>query len=281
MNTSTMRFKVHSSLLERDYFRHFLRSQLFKDQISGKATGSAQLNFGPAHVKVVEVPLPAKAEQEAIAKALNDADALIDSLERLIAKKRQIKQGAMQELLTGTQRLPGFNEKWRKLSLGEILSVKHGKDQKLVENIQGEIPILASGGRIGTSSAFLHNKPSVLIRRKGTINKPQFIDQPFWTVDTLFYTEIFETNVAKFIYYRFCLIDWMKYNEASGVPSLNARTIEAITIEIPKHIEQTAIATILSDMDADLAALDTKLTKARQIKQGMMHHLLSGDIRLE
>ncbi|MGQ0605180.1 MAG: restriction endonuclease subunit S, partial [Anaerolineales bacterium] len=120
MNTSTMRFKTRSPRLSKLYFLHFLRSQLFKVQIGGKATGSAQLNFGPAHVSVVSIPMPARAEQEAIAGALSDADALIEALEQLIAKKRAIKQGAMQELLTGKKRLPGFSGEWEIRELREV-----------------------------------------------------------------------------------------------------------------------------------------------------------------
>jgi len=119
-----------------------------------------------------------------------------------------------------------------------------------------------------------------MIGRKGTIDRPQYMDQPFWTVDTLFYSEIHGTNNAKYIFYQFCLIDWKQYSEASGVPSLNARTIERIELKVPQPAEQNAIATILSDMDADIAVLETKLAKARQIKQGMMQELLTGRIRL-
>ncbi len=223
---------------------------------------------------------PTKAEQEAIAEALSDADALIESLEQLIAKKRQIKQGTMQALLTGKQRLPEFNGNWQRKKIGYLLSIMHGKSQHAVEEENGIYPILATGGQIGFANRFLYDKPSVLIGRKGTIDRPQFMDTPFWSVDTLFYSVVHEPNVAKYLFYRFCLIDWRKHNEASGVPSLNARTIEQIELEIPKGDEQAAIATILTDMDTELAELEARLTKTRQLKQGMMQELLTGRIRL-
>jgi len=106
------------------------------------------------------------------------------------------------------------------------------------------------------------------------------MDKPFWTIDTLFYTEIFEPNNAKYLFYQFNLIDWYSYNEASGVPSLNARTIENIEISMPEPEEQTRIATILSDMDCEISALETKLAKYKQVKQRMMQKLLTGRIRL-
>jgi type I restriction enzyme S subunit len=232
-------------------------------------------------MKRIKIPLPpTKAEQEAIAASLSNADGHIESLEQLVAKKRSIKQGTMQELLTGKKRLPGYSGKWGVKRLGEILRICHGKSQRNVGTQNGLFPVLATGGEIGRANRFLYDKPSVLIGRKGTIDQPQYMDTPFWTVDTLFYSIVHEPNHAKFIFYRFCLIDWKQYNEASGVPSLNARTIESIKISSPGPDEQTAIATILSDMDAEIATLEMKLVKVHQLKQGMMQELLAGRIRL-
>ena len=220
------------------------------------------------------IPIPLLTEQTAIATALSDADALVAGLEKLIAKKRDIKQGAMQKLLTP-------KEGWEVKKLGEVLKVHHGKSQNEVKDENGEYPILASGGVIGKARCFLYNKPSVLIGRKGTIDVPQYMDKPFWSIDTLFYTDIFDNYNAKFIFYKFKQIDWYSYNEASGVPSLNAKTIEKIEAFFPKtKKDQTRIATILSDMDAEIKALETKLEKYKVIKQGMMQSLLTGKIRL-
>ncbi|MCY4329345.1 MAG: restriction endonuclease subunit S, partial [Endozoicomonadaceae bacterium] len=169
---------------------------------------------------------------------------------------------------------------WKVVPFKNLLSIRHGKSQKGVEAENGLYPILATGGQIGWSDNYLWNKPSVLIGRKGTINKPRFVDIPFWTVDTLFYSEIKSDVNAKFIYYKFCMVDWMQYNEASGVPSLNASTIEAVLSATPKKKEQTAIATILSDMDDEIQSLKKRLAKTRQIKQGMMQELLTGKTRL-
>ncbi len=240
-----------------------------------------QYNSGTAQPKItkgtcakIKISLPpTKAEQTAIAAALSDMDALIEGVEKLLEKKRRIKQGAMQELLRP-------KEGWTKKALGEVLKIKHGKSQKDVASIQGSYPILASGGIIGKANDYLYNKPSVLIGRKGTIDEPQYMDSPFWAVDTLFYSEILTGNSEKFIFYLFRLIDWYAYNEASGVPSLNAKTIENIEKYFPELEKQTAIAAILSDMDSEIEQLETQLTKYRQLKTGMMQELLTGKKRL-
>ena len=266
--------------IDADFIQRILSSPSIVSAIEETSVGSTMINLNQATLSGLLIQTPSVAEQQAIAEALSDADALIESLDQLIAKKRQIKQGAMQELLTGKRRLPGFRGEWDAKRLGTLLTIRHGKSQKGVESIDGAYPILATGGQIGKTNQFLCDKPSVLIGRKGTIDQPQYMDTPFWTVDTLFYSEIHSKNNAKFLFYRFCLIDWMQYNEASGVPSLNARTIEDVEILCPELVEQTAIATILSDMDTELAALESRLAKARQIKQGMMQELLTGRIRL-
>ena len=243
-------------------------------------TGVPALAQPTTNFRRLWIPLPEIAEQVSIAEALSDIDSLIFSMQKLIEKKKAIKQGALQELLTGQKRLPGFYKEWRIVQIGETLSIGHGQSQKTVENRFGKYPILATGGCIGYANDFLWDKPSVLIGRKGTIDKPQYADYPFWTIDTLFYTKIFDGYDAKFIYYKFCMIDWQHYNEASGVPSLNATTIENLQIIVPEKDEQQAIAQILSDMDSEIEQLEKKLAKYQQIKQGMMQELLTGRIRL-
>lgn len=263
------------------YFFYLYFSTHFYNRIMQMTAKSSVDSVRMEMIAKMPIPLPpSKTEQEAIAGALSDADAYIESLEQFIAKKRQIKQGAMQELLTGKKRLTGSDEEWELKQLGDILTIRHGKSQRDVEVKDGQYPILATGGEIGRTNHFLNNQPSVLIGRKGTINRPQYMETPFWSVDTLFYSVVHEPNSAKFLFYRFWLIDWKQYNEASGVPSLNARTIERIEISIPTPEEQIAISEILSDMDIEISALEAKLDKARQIKQGMMQELLTGRIRL-
>ncbi|UFA51993.1 restriction endonuclease subunit S [Deinococcus radiophilus] len=261
------------------YLAHFFKSHIFLSQVE-QHLGATINQITNASIYSFIAPLPPLPEQHAIAEALADADALIAAQERLIAKKQAIKQGAMQELLTGRRRLEGFEGVWDIRPIGELLKIRHGKNQREVEVSDGTIPILATGGQIGVAATPLYSKPSVLIGRKGTINKPQYIEKPFWTVDTLFYSEILGDNSAKFLYYVFTNIDWMQFNEASGVPSLNARTIEAVEIACPLPAEQHAIAVILSDMDAEIEALEQRLSKMRALKQGMMQELLTGRTRL-
>jgi len=221
-----------------------------------------------------------KEEQKRISSSITDIENLTIHYENLIMKKQAIKQGTMQELLTGKTRLPGFIDEWKTIQLGNILTVMSGKDWKHVANETGTYPVLGTGGIMGWADDYLYDQPCVLIGRKGTIDKPQYMEKPFWSVDTLFYCILSKNNFAKFVYYKFLQINWYSFNEASGVPSLNSGTIGKITIKMPRLGEQEAIAEVLSDMDAEIAVLEGRLEKAKAIKQGMMQQLLTGKIRL-
>jgi type I restriction enzyme S subunit len=169
---------------------------------------------------------------------------------------------------------------WEMKRLGDVLKVRHGKSQHGIIAQDGMYSVLASGGEIGRTNACIYDQPSVLIGRKGTIDSPQYVESPFWTVDTLFYTEIFRGGHPKFMFYKFNMIHWRKYNEASGVPSLNAKTIENIKVTLPPFPEQRAIAEALSDVDGLLSGLDRLIAKKRDLKQATMQQLLTGQTRL-
>ena len=221
--------------------------QAQKDYMLSIATLTAVPYLNKNNCNSIPIPLPPLPEQRLIATVLSDVDALIASLDKLIAKKRNLKTATMQQLLMGKKRLPGFGkgqgykeseiglipEDWNVIKLGDVLKIRHGKSQREVVDLNGIYPILATGGEIGRTNTPLCNQPSVLIGRKGTIDIPKYMDTPFWTVDTLFYSEIFKNTSAKFTFYKFNLIDWYSYNEASGVPSLNAATIENIEQAFP------------------------------------------------
>lgn len=167
---------------------------------------------------------------------------------------------------------------WEIKPLKDILTIQYGKDQKEVESENGKYPILGSGGVIGYTNNFLYDKPSVLIGRKGTINNPQYMETPFWTVDTLFYSHIKNKNIPKWVYYVFQSINWNSYNEASGVPSLSTANINRIEILKPTLIEQEKIAKILSNLDKGIDSTNRLIEKEKHIKTALMQELLTNGI---
>ena len=175
-----------------------------------------------------------------------------------------------EKFLVPKLRFKEFNTKYKKYKIGDTLKVKSGKDQKLIECKNGKYPILGTGGQIGTTNSFLYDKPSVLIGRKGTINKPQYMTTPFWTVDTLFYTDIKEEFNTKYIFYAFQNINWKKYDESTGVPSLSCKTIEEILYYIPNKDEQDKISTFITLLDKKTELQQRKIEALKIYKKGLI-----------
>lgn len=167
---------------------------------------------------------------------------------------------------------------WEVKRLGEVLSIGNGKDYKHLS--VGHIPVFGTGGIITYVDNYLYNGDTVCIGRKGTINKPIFYSGKIWTVDTLFYTYAFKTTFARYIYLLFQIIDWKKYNEATGVPSLSKSTIERIMIPLPPLAEQEKIAEILTIWDKAIEKQTQLIQKLELRKKGLMQQLLTGKKRL-
>lgn len=180
--------------------------------------------------------------------------------------------------MQGTKlRFGSFSDRWTSTTIGQILTIKHGKDYKHLP--EGDIPVLGTGGKISGVSEALCNWPCVLIGRKGTINKPQYMDVPFWSVDTLFYSKAKDGQSPKFQYYLFQTIDWLKYNEASGVPSLSTATIENIAVNVPSLDEQQKIASFFSTLDEKIRIAECKIDRLELLKKGVAQKIFSRQIR--
>lgn len=140
--------------------------------------------------------------------------------------------------------------KYNKFSLGELVQIKYGKNQKKVMSDDGSIPIYGTGGLMGYATEYLYDKPSVLIGRKGTIDKVKYVDHPFWTVDTLFYTVVNEEIVIpKYLYYLMSLINLGAYNEGTTIPSLRTETLNRLEFDIPTLDMQKEILSYLNPID--------------------------------
>ena len=159
-----------------------------------------------------------------------------------------------------------FDIIWKKVKLGEILKIKSGMDQKKIETSDGKYNIYGTSGIIGKTNTPIYSKESVGIGRKGTIDKPFYFNEPFWTVDTLFYSEI-KSHHVKFIYYLFQTINWKFYNQSTGVPSLTSSVIENININIPSSLEEERkIADFLSEIDERISTQKKILGELESLK---------------
>ncbi|WP_299047644.1 restriction endonuclease subunit S [uncultured Polaribacter sp.] len=176
-------------------------------------------------------------------------------------------------------RFPEFDKEWESRNIKEILTIGSGRDYKHLEN--GVVPVYGSGGLMRYVSDYLYDGDSIGIGRKGTIDNPIFLTGKFWTVDTLFYTHSFRKSDIKFIYNQFQRINWKKYNEAGGVPSLSKKTIEQIPIKSPTLPEQQKIANFLTSIDTQIQTLSTKKTLLEQYKKGVLQKIFKQEIRFK
>lgn len=261
-------------------------------------------NITGRDVREFRLPVPAVAEQCAIAKALSDVDGLLGTLEALIAKKRAIKQAAMQQLLTGKTRLPGFSGEWETKEIGDFADCTAGGtpstsvaafwggairwmnsgelNHKQVTEVSGRI---TSAG-LANSSARLLPERCVLIGLAGQGKTRGTVAMNLVTLCTNQSIAAVLPNsgfVPEYVYFN---LD-ARYDELRELSSgdggrggLNLKLIKGLRMPFPTVQEQTAIAAVLSDMDAEIAALEARRDKTRAIKQGMMQQLLTGRVRL-
>jgi type I restriction enzyme S subunit len=239
----------------------------------------------------VPIPLPPLPEQRAIAEALSDVDALLGGLDRLIAKKRDLKQAAMQQLLTGQTRLPSFHGDWEVKSVAELEKLKavrlsRGKviSKKDIENNRGEFPIYSSsvinGGLFGCYGEYMFDEELITWSVDGG---GDFFHRPkhkFSVTNVCGFIRVDTSQISyRFLSLQFQLLHSSKCfdYQSKAHPSVVRKEYQ---VRLPPLPEQTAIAAVLSDMDAELAALEVRRDKTRALKQGMMQELLTGRIRL-
>ena len=176
-------------------------------------------------------------------------------------------------------RFPEFTERWDTYRIADILCIGNGRDYKHLS--KGDIPVFGTGGYMTSVNECLYEGETTFIGRKGTINKPFYYNGKFWTVDTLFYTHSFKRVIPKFVYCLFQTINWLRYNEASGVPSLSKDTIEKIKVRIPQLDEQKKIAKLLSLLDERIATQNKIIEDLNKLKSAIsecIFNSIKGDV---
>ena len=164
-------------------------------------------------------------------------------------------------------RFKEFQGEWITYKIKDVLSIGNGRDYKHLNN--GGIPVFGTGGYMTSVDECLYDGETTFIGRKGSINKPFYYNGKFWTVDTLFYTHSFNGITPKFTYCLFQTINWLKYNEASGVPSLSKDTIEKIKINIPGLEEQNKIAKLMFALDERITTQNKIIDKLQSLIKGI------------
>jgi len=265
--------------VSQEFLFHYLASQY--DAIRNLSNTGNQENLNGTLVRSISVLLPPLPEQRAIAVALTDVDALLGGLDRLIAKKRDLKQAVMQQLLTGQTRLPGFHAEWEVKRLGDIARFLAGTYLAQDDYRDGEYEIQGAGSVMGRHATANFPEPVSVIGRVGTVGRPRFMPKGCWVNNN---AAVIAANAAngtpEFIHLLLLTVDWSKATSVTAQPFLVVPALMGIEFAVPPVPEQTAIAAVLSDMDSELAALEARRYKTCDLKQAMMQELLTGKTRL-
>lgn len=264
------------------------RTERYKKWVIENSLRSGQPGLNSLQLSTYNIVIPKnKNEQTAIAAALSDADSLISSLEQLIAKKRLVKQGAMQELLTGKKRLPGCEGEWEIKKLHEVVNVLDNMRIPISETNRkkGDTPYYGANGILDYVNGYTHDGEFVLLAEDGAndlLNYPVVHAKGRIWVNNHAHVLEAKNNIIDTLYllYRLQNLDYTQVLVGGTRSKLNKSVLLNLQIILPSYHEQTAIAVILSDMDEEILALEAKLEKARKIKEGMMAELLTGRIRL-
>jgi type I restriction enzyme, S subunit len=307
-----LRVRVVDQDVHPPYLSYHFHSEPFKHRVRTVAVGQTMASLNTQILKSVNVILPTSDEQNAIASALSDMDGLIAAFEKLIAKKRAIKQAAMQQLLTGKTRLPGFTGEWTTRRLGDhVTFLSHGTNSRAELLLDGPVKYLHYGDVHAATLAVLEPTflPSLPEQKAARLDRLRDGDLVFVDAsedmsgisksveirgagDTELVAGL-HTITARFdkrvladgfkAYLQFCPAfagQLRRLAAGTKVYATNRSHIASVEMQLPGTDEQSAIASIFQDMDAEIASLQHRRDKTQQIKQGMMQQLLTGRVRL-
>ncbi|WP_277560597.1 restriction endonuclease subunit S [Acinetobacter beijerinckii] len=295
-----------NSFVDSLYLFQIMKSSWVQKQILSQDSGSAMNFFGVGATGKFKLPIPDNInEQKIIANILTDVDALICELEKLIAKKQAIKTATMQQLLTGKTRLPQFSlredgtkkgykqselgkipEDWEIDKIGNVVSITTGDKNTQDKVTDGLYPFFVRSQQVEKINSFSFDGEAVLTAGDGvgTGKIFHYINGKFDFHQRVYLMHNFFEKLDGYYFYIFFSNHFyeriMSMTAKSSVDSVRREMIADMPIILPTKQEQTAIAKILSDMDSEIQALEKRLVKTRQIKQGMMQELLTGKTRL-
>lgn len=278
------RGKPKTSKLDINYAKYAMRSVEVRDQITSRGQGGIRANIGQRDLKMVTVHLPELPEQRTVASALDDVSALVSALANVIAKKRAIKQGMMQELLTGRRRLIGFSGEWRETSFGDVVHIQRGSLLTRAQAGKGDVPVVA-GGKAPAGFTDRANRAgrTITISASGaSAGYVRMYEAPIFASDCSTVSDAASYDLD-FIYFSLVLRQDAIYRAQTGgaQPHIHARDVYPIRLSIPPTVdEQRAVGRVLRAVNAEIEVLERRLEATRAIKQGMMQELLTGRTRL-
>ncbi|MBT8887493.1 hypothetical protein BTH77_05580 [Lactobacillus delbrueckii subsp. bulgaricus] len=273
-------FKPNSSI-SSDFMAQYYESNNWHKEIYKCAAEGARnhglLNVPPSDFFATNLNIPiTKSEQLKIGRLLNAVDQTITLHEEKKHQLERLKSALLQKMFADKSGYPdirfeGFSDEWEQCKLGDVAKINSGKDYKGLQ--PGKIPVYGTGGYMLSVNDKLSDIDAIGIGRKGTIDKPYYLNAPFWTVDTLFYVTPRGTVDISFMFPLFKNINWKRYDESTGVPSLSKNTIKKIRVSFPQNNEQVKIGDLFQKITQIITLHDQKLNLLKLVKQSLLQKM--------
>ena len=278
LNQRAVGFKTNPDNLNNNFLAQLLRSPLFQNVLQANASGGTAKGIGMKEFAKIDVMIPLEiVEQKKIGNFFNLID---DTIALHLCKQKQLKllkQSLIKEMLPQNDsdlprlRAANFSKPWEQHQLREVLNVNSGRDYKHLN--KGNIPVFGTGGYMLSVDGTLSEVDGIGLGRKGTIDKPQYLRAPFWTVDTLFFLTPLPNFDLHFLYTLIQSINWKSMDESTGVPSLSKAVIEIVTRAFPSFEEQQKIGSIFKQLDDTIILHEQKIDDLKTLKSTLLNKM--------
>ena len=275
VSTGFVTITCNKAYIEPKFLYYYLTQENITEYLHSvaEASTSAYPSLKASDIESLYIELPPLPEQICIASILSSLDDKIDLLHR---ENKTLE--AMAETLFRQWFIEEAKEDWEEGKLGDMIEIKYGKDHKKLED--GKIPVIGSGGIMRYANTSLYDKQSVLIPRKGSLNNVMYINKPFWTVDTMFYTKMLKPNTAKFVYHFMKGLDLANMNVGSAVPSMTTEVLNNIPIDIPTQDVFDKFENHVSNLYRKIENNQNQIQTLIQQRDSLLPKLMSGEVKI-
>ncbi len=295
LNSFCKGFRVKDKNVYSSFLNFLMSSQVIRELVRMEAKGFIRINLRQDRLACCPILLPPLSEQQKIAdyldKVCGEIDGLVALQEAMIDELKAYKQSVITEAVTrglnpnvplkpsGIDWIGDIPEHWDLSMLKRLLTFQNGQDYKHVENDCG-YPVYGSGGIFRFATGYLYDGESILFGRKGTIDKPLYVEGKFWTVDTMYYTIPLSGNNCKFLFYEATLLPFGKYQTSTALPSMTQTILGGMMVVVPPLSEQQQIASFLDEKCAEIDALVTikqqKIEELKEYKKSIIYEYVTG-----
>lgn len=266
-----IKFSIDERLVNPYYIKYFCQSDIYKQWVQSFQTGSTRGNINAKTYADMSIIIPPREQQDFLVSILKPIDEKIAINNAINKNLMEQAQAIYTEMF-----ITNSNPSWKIGTLTDLVNVKYGKDHKKLED--GQYPVYGSGGIMRFVERPLYDKESVLIPRKGSLNNVMYVNEPFWSVDTMFYTEMKQSNVAKFVFHFVKGIDLASLNAGSAVPSMTTAILDALQLQIPDDVTLEKFEQKISPMYEAIHNNEMQSDDLANIRDTILPRLMAGEI---